>query len=182
MKKYIFAGSWAFALLLPLISFSQIDLKKLDLEKIDLSLIVGKVIRVEKGFSPKFYLNDVKIPSVNKVGEILGIKQIDEVNKLFKTFKTGRTIYKVATYVGTAAAIYGVIKKVDNAASKKDYQSAFATAIGTVGSGIVVKLLTKQASYKAVDIFNKAAVKSIKDILNLGISSDGRGIGLYVKL
>ena len=34
-------------------SFGQIDLKKIDLNKIDLNLILGKVLRVEKGFSPK---------------------------------------------------------------------------------------------------------------------------------
>lgn len=163
-------------------SFGQIDLKKIDLDKIDLNLIFGKVLRVEKGFSPKFYLNDVQIPSVNKVAEILGVKQIDDVNKLFKKYKTGRTIYRVTAYVGSAVAVYGVIRKIDASASKQDYQGAFATALTSVGTGVLIKMLTKGASYKAVDIFNKAAVRSIKDILSIGVSSDRRGAGLYVSL
>lgn len=110
------------------------------------------------------------------------MKNNNEINKLFKTFRTGRTIFQVATYAGSAVAVYGVIKAVDKAASKKDYQAAFATAISSVGSGVIVKLLTKGASYKAVDLFNHTVRNAIKDIFKIGASSDGMGVGLYVRL
>ncbi len=163
-------------------AYSQIDLNKIDLNNINLNQLLGQVMKVQKGYSPQFYIGDIKIPKIDKVAEILNLKQNPEINKLFKTYKTGRTIYKVASYAGTAIAVYGVIKSIDKAAVKNDYQTAFASAIGTIGTGVIVKLLTKGASYKAVDIFNKVAIKSIKDIFKIGMASDTVGVGLYVSL
>ena len=163
-------------------AYSQIDLNRIDLNNINLNQLLGQVMKVDKGFAPQFYIGDIKIPKIDKVAEILNLKQNPEINKLFKTYKTGRTVYKIASYTASAIAIYGVIKSIDKATVKKDYQTAFASAIGTVGTGVIVKLLTKGASYKAVDIFNKVAVKSIKDIFKIGIASDTVGVGLYVSL
>lgn len=155
---------------------------QIDLNKINLGDLIGKVMTVDKGFSPKFYIGNVKIPEISKVAEILGMKNNNEINKLFKTFRTGRTIFQITTYAGSAVAIYGVVRKIDNAASKKDYQTAFATAISAVGTGVLVKLLTKGASYKAVDIFNKTVTNAIKDIFKISAASQGVGVGVYVRL
>lgn len=163
-------------------AYAQIDLNKIDLNNININQLLGQVMKVKKGFAPQFYIGDIKIPKIEKVAEILNLKQNLEINKLFKTYKTGRTVYKIASYAGSAVAIYGVIKSLDKAAVKNDYQTAFASALGTIGTGVIVKLLTKGASYKAIDIFNKVAVKSIKDIFKIGMASNTVGVGLYVSL
>ena len=56
-------------------SYGQIDLNKLDLRD-----LIGKVVHVEKGFAPKFYLGKTPIEQINKVAEILGLKKNEEVN------------------------------------------------------------------------------------------------------
>lgn len=158
-------------------SNAQIDLKNIDLKD-----IFGKVMNVKRGFAPKFFLGKSPIQKVYKVAEILGLKKNDQINRLFSTFKTGRTIYKIASYAGGALAIYGLAKKIDKAAQNQDYQGAFAMALGSVSSGLIVKFLTKGASYKAVDIFNGIAVKKIKDIFSLAPASTSLGLGIYVKI
>jgi len=159
-------------------STAQIDLDKI----FNIDQILGKVVQVKKGFAPKFFLGNQPIPKIAKVAEILGFKRSEEVNKLFNTFKTGRTIYKAAAYLGGAIAVYGTIKAVDKAAAKKDYQGALVGGLSTIGSGLIVKFLTKSASYKAVDIFNGIVRKKIKDILSIQPASSTMGVGLYVKL
>ena len=158
-------------------SFAQIDLNNLNVND-----ILGRVIKVDKGFSPQFYLGNIKIPKVDKLGEILGMKKNPEINKLFKTFKTGRTVYKVATYAGSAIALYGAIKSFDKSAAKSEYQAAFASSISSIATGVIVKLLTKNASYKAVDIFNNTVRNKIKDIFKIGAASQNMGVGVYVSL
>ncbi len=158
-------------------SFAQIDLNNLNI-----SDLLGQVIKVDKGFEPKFYIGNIQIPKVKKVAEILGVKDIPEVNSLFKTYRTGRTIYKIASYAGSAVAVYGVIKSLDKAALKQDYQAAIISGLTSIGSGVIVKLLTKAASYKAVDIFNHTVRNKIKDIFHIGAASQSLGIGLYVSL
>ena len=154
---------------------------QIDLNNIDLDDIIGKVMNVKRGFAPKFSLGNISIPKVSKVAEILGLKRNEEVNRLFNTFKTGRTVYKIASYTGGALSIYGVVKKIaDDSAS--GYKTALTSGLVTIGSGLIVKILTKAASYKAVDIFNGIAIKKIKDILSIAPASNTMGIGLYVKL
>jgi hypothetical protein len=119
---------------------------------------------------------------VNKVAEILGLKKNETVNKLFKTFKTGRIVYKAAAYAGTAVIAYAVIRKIDNSVKSNDYSGALYTGIGSVASGVIVKLITKASAYKAVDIFNGIAAKKIRDIFSIAPASRTAGIGLYVKL
>jgi len=158
-------------------SFAQIDLNNLDLKD-----LIGKVVHVQKGFAPKFSLGNTPIERISKVQEILGLKQNTEVNRLFKTFKTGRAIYKVAAYAGGAIAIYSLVRKVDNSVKSNDYNGALYSGISAIGTGLVIKFLTKGASYKAVDIFNGIAVKKIRDIFSIGPASNTAGVGLYVKL
>lgn len=177
MNKYIPVILLAFFSLMTLKSNAQIDLKNLDLGD-----IIGKVLRVERGFSPKFSLGNLPIPKVDKVAEILGLKKNEEINKLFGKFKTGRTIWKVASYGGSAILIYGIAKKIDKAAAESDYKGALVSGLSTVAGGLIVKFITKGASYKAVDLFNGIAVKKIKDIFKIGAASEGMGVGVYVKL
>ena len=158
-------------------SFSQIDLNNIDLND-----IIGKVMNVQKGFAPKFFLGKTPVQKISKVAEILGLKKNEEVNKLFSTFKTGRTVYKIAAYTGGAIAVYGLYRKIDNSIINKDFNTALISGLGTISTGLIVKFLTKAASYKAVDIFNGIAVKTIKDIFSIAPASETIGVGLYVKL
>lgn len=159
-------------------SSAQIDLSKI----LNVDDLLGKVLVVKKGYAPKFSLGNTPIKKVNKVGEILGMKQNNEINKLFKTYKTGRTVYKIASYAGSAVAIYGAIKAADKASNTKDYQAAITSGLSTFGIGLITKLLTKGASYKAVDVFNGVAKKKIKDIFSVQPASQTIGLGVYVKL
>lgn len=158
-------------------SSAQINLDNLNLED-----ILGKVMHVQKGFAPKFSLGKTPIDKISKVADILDLKKNVDVNKLFKTFKTGRLIYKVAAYTGSAIAVYSLVRKTEKSVASKDYNAALYSGLGAIGSGLIVKFLTKGASYKAVDIFNGIAVKKIKDIFSLRPASNTIGVGLYVKL
>ena len=162
--------------------FSKISNAQIDLSHLDLTDIIGKVMRVQKGFAPKFSLGKTPIDKISKVAEILDLKKNNEVNKLFNTFKTGRTIYKVAAYTGGAIALYSLARKVDNSVKAQDYNGALYSGIAAIGSGLIVKFLTKSASYKAVDIFNQIAIRKIKDIFSIAPASNSAGLGLYVKL
>lgn len=177
MKKYILLFIILGALS-PRITQAQI----IDLDKVDLFDLIGKVVKVDKGFAPKFYLGNTPIEKVEKVAEILGLKKNQDVNKLFKTFRTGRTIYKIAAYAGGAVAVYGIAKKLENSAGNDDYKAALYSGVGSVASGLIVKMLTKGAAYEAVDLFNGIAVKTIKDIFSFGPASETLGVGLYIKL
>ncbi len=162
--------------------FVQNSYAQIDLNNIDLRDLLGKVVKVDKGFAPKFYLGKTPIAQIDKVAEILGLKKNEEVNKLFKTFKTGRTVYKVAAYTGSAIVAYGLVRKMDNSVKNQDWETALYSGLGAVGSGLIVKFLTKGASYKAVDIFNGIAIKKIIDIFSIAPASNTTGIGIYVKL
>ncbi len=155
---------------------------QIDLNNIDLGDIIGKVMNVKRGFAPKFSLGNISIPKVAKVAEVLGLKRNEQVNRLFNTFKTGRTVYKVASYAGGALAIYGVVKKIGDDSTTSGYKAALTSGLVTIGSGLIVKFLTKAASYKAVDIFNGIAARKIRDIFSIAPASNNLGLGVYVKL
>ncbi|MBS1736841.1 MAG: hypothetical protein JSS98_09615 [Bacteroidetes bacterium] len=173
-----------FSILLVIFSlgFIQNSSAQIDLSNLDIKDIIGKVVHVDKGFAPKFSLGNTPIDKISKVAEILGLKKNDEVNRLFNTFKTGRIIYKVAAYAGGAIAIYAIVKKLDNSLKSKDYSGALYSGVGSIASGLIVKFITKGASYKAVDIFNGIAINKIKNIFSIAPASNTAGIGLYVKL
>lgn len=162
--------------------FAKSSSAQIDLNNLDLKDLMGKAIHVQKGFAPKFSLGKTPIEKIAKVQEILGLKQNTEVNRLFKTFKTGRIVYKAAAYAGGAIAVYSLVRKVDNSVKSKDYNTALYSGISAIGTGLIIKFLTKGASYKAVDIFNGIAVKKIKDIFSIGPASTTTGVGLFVKL
>jgi hypothetical protein len=156
---------------------------QIDLENLDLNDIIGRVMKVERGFSPEFFLGNIKIPKIPKVAEILGMKRNPDVNKLFNTFRTGRTIFQITSYAGSAVALYGVVKKAaGDSASRANYKGALIGGLTSVATGVLVKLLTKGAAYKAVDIFNGIAARKIKDIFSIAPASNTMGIGLYVKI
>lgn len=156
---------------------AQIDLNNINLDK-----IFGKVLNVQRGFAPKFSLGNTPIKKIEKVAEILGLKKNEQIDRLFNTFKTGRTIYKIAAYAGGAIAAYGAIRAIDKSAVQKDYKGALISGLSTIGSGLLVKFLTKGASYKAADIFNGIVRRKIKNIIGFGPASSTMGMGLYVKL
>jgi hypothetical protein len=175
MRKWIASALLLFAFST---GHAQIDLKKI----FNLDDIVGQVMNVKRGYAPKFSLGNQPITKIFKVGEILGLRKNGQVDKYFRVFKTGRTIYQVASYVGTAISLYGAVKAIDKAAVKKDYQTAIAGGLGTIASGLISKFLTKSASYKAVDLFNGGVKKKLGDIFGVAPASSTVGIGLYVKL
>ncbi len=156
---------------------AQIDFNNLNLDK-----ILGKVMNVKRGFAPKFSLGNVSIPKIAKVAEIIGLKKSEKAIKLFNTFKTGRTVYKIASYAGSAIAAYSAIKAIDKSTLKEDYQKPLTAALSTVATGLIVKFLTKAASYKAVDVFNGVVRKKIQDIFSIAPASSTIGMGVYVKL
>ena len=139
-------------------------------------------MKVQKGFAPKFFLGNTPLQKIQKVEEILGLKQNEDVNRLFRTFKTGRTVYRIASAAGGALAIYSIARKANQAAQSQNYSGVLAAGLTSVASGLAVKFLTKGAAYKAVDIFNGIAVKKIKDIFSIAPASNTAGVGLYVKL
>ena len=166
-----------------LLGISRHSSAQIDLNNLDLKDIIGRVMKVERGFSPDFFLGNIKIPKVQKVAEILGMKKNPEVNKLFNTFRTGRTIFQVTAYAGSAVALYGAVKKIaGDSASRANYKGALIGGLSSALTGVIVKLLTKGAAYKAVDIFNGIAMKKIRDIFSIAPASNTMGIGLYVKL
>ncbi len=178
MKKIITAILFIFSALF----FTTKSIAQIDLNNIDINDIIGKVMYVQKGFAPKFSLGKTPIQKINKVAEILGLKKNETVNKLFNTFRTGRIIYKVAAYTGGALVAYSLVRKAEKSAKSGDYSGALYSGIGAAASGLIVKFLTKGASYKAVDIFNGIAAKKIKDIFSIAPASSTAGIGFYVKL
>lgn len=175
MKKTLLFISLALLACKPL--SAQIDLNNLNFDK-----ILGRVLNVQHGFAPKFSLGSTPIKKIVKVAEIIGLKGNGQAMKLFSTFRTGRTVYRIASYAGTAIAAYGAIKAGNSTATKTSYQGAIVSGITSIGTGLIVKFLTKGAAYKAVDIFNGAVRKKIKDIFSIKPASSTMGMGLYVKI
>jgi len=174
-KKILIAG---IIVLLASSANAQIDFNKI----LNLNDLIGKTLSVKKGFAPKFSLAGVSIPKIAKVAEVFNLKNNAEALRLFNTFKTGRTIYRVASYAGSAVALYGTIKAIDKASVAKDYKGALIGGVTTIGTGLITKLLTKAAAYKAVDVFNGVVTKKIKNIFSIQPATTTLGVGLYVKL
>ncbi|RYY48582.1 MAG: NADH-quinone oxidoreductase subunit J [Chitinophagaceae bacterium] len=153
-----------------------------------------KVLKVQKGFSPKFFLGELqlnkvgilgeKLKGVEVLGQVFNKKNIDQVTKLYKTYKTGLIVFKVLGAAGTAVTTYSVLRgatgsdKFDDATVKK----MLTPAIASIATGVLTKVLTKAASYKAVDIFNGVVKRKVQDIFSIQPASSNLGIGLYVKL
>lgn len=163
---------------------------------VDLDQLFGKVkvLKVQKGFSPKFFLGDIqlnkvgilgeKLKGVEVVGKVFSKKNIDQVMKLYKTYKTGLIVFKVLGAAGTAVTTYSVIRGATNSDKFDDgtVKKMLYPALASVATGVITKVLTKKASYKAVDIFNGVVKKEVKDIFSIKPASETIGLGLYVQL
>ena len=102
-----------------------------------------------------------------------------EINKLFNTFKTGRLVYRVTNYAGAAITLYGAIKKIaDNKDSlAKDGKALLISGLSSMSLGTVVKLLTKGASYKAVDLFGGVIKRKLMDIISFDVAPSTNYVG-----
>lgn len=171
--------------------------------QVKLDDILGKVndllgnkslLKVKKGFNPKFSLGNLQLNKVGILGEklkgievlkkVLDSKKATQITGLFKTYKTGLVVYKILGGIGAAATTYTTIRGAvgEEKFNAETVKKLIWPAVGSLLTGVVTKLLTKKASYKAVDIFNGVVKKKVKDIFNIGAASQGAGIGLYVSL
>ncbi len=179
----------------------------IDWSKIDIKGLIGKAMTVKQGWAPKFKIGNLDVSKISKVAEIINLKNVNTATKLFKTFKTGRSVYKAGAYVGIAASAYSSIKNLietnkDAAAGLtpaalqawKDAKSKAITkaqnlglaGLGTVGAGVIIKLLTKKAASKAAEAFNGAVKKKIIDIFSFDAPSaspyTSAGVALKINL
>jgi len=175
------------------VSFAQIKIGDLPID-IDQLFNRVKVLKVKKGFSPKFLLGDVQLNKVGLLGEnlkgvellgnVFSKKNIDQVTKLYKTYKTGLVVFKVLAAAGTAVTVYSTVRGItdDQKFNDATVKGMLYPALGSLATGVITKILTKKASYKAVDIFNGIARKKIQDIFSIQPASSALGVGVYVKL
>lgn len=173
--------------------YSQVKLGDIpfDLDKI---LNQSKILTVKKGFNPVFNIGKYqinkngilgeKLKGVEILGDIFQKKGGDKILRLYKTYKTGLVVFKVLAATGTAVAAYSTVRGAVNTDgfSDKNVKAMLYPAIASVATGVITKILTKKASYKAVDIFNGIAKKTIKDIFSVAPASSTAGVGIYVKL
>jgi hypothetical protein len=193
MKRIVTITSLLFLLSFDYSSFAQVKLEDIpfDLNEI---LDKSKVLKVKKGFSPVFSLANYQINGVGILGEklkgieilgdIFNTKHVDDIKKLYKTYKTGLVVFKVMAVAGTAVATYSTVRGLtaDGKFSSQTVRQTLYPALGTMATGVITKILTKKASYKAVDTFNGIITKKIKDILSVAPASSGAGVALYVQL
>lgn len=170
---------------------AQIDIPTIDLKDFKIENLLGKVLQVKRGWAPQFFSGRSKIPKLNIVQQLLNTKKNSDITKLFNTFKTGRLVYRITNYAGSAIALYGVIKKIaDNKDSLVNNAKTFLiSGLSSMSLGTVVKLLTKGASYKAVDLFGGIIKKKLMDIISFDVGPSVNYIGktnfkagLYLKL
>jgi hypothetical protein len=196
MKSLV--SGFCFLLTLMIISSSTAICQKVEIGgvPIDLDKLFGtvKLLKVEKGFSPKFLLGDVQLnkigilgedlKGVNILGQIFNKKNIEEVTKLYKTYKTGLVVYKVLSAAGSVLTAYTAVRGIANDKNfdAADVRKLLYPSLGSIAVGIGTKLLTKKASYKAVDIFNGIAKKKVKEIFSVQPASSTLGAGIYVKI
>lgn len=182
--------------ILMLMSFAVSAQVKIGDMNIDIDKILGKVkvLKVQKGFSPKFFLGDLqlnkvgilgeKLKGVEVLGQVFNKKNIDQVTRLYKTYKTGLIVFKVLGAAGTAVTTYSVIRGATNSDKFDDgtVKKTLYPALASVATSVITKILTKKASYKAVDIFNGVVKNKVKDIFSIKPASETLGMGLYVQL
>jgi hypothetical protein len=175
-------------------SFGQVKLE--DLKNFNIGDILGKtkILKVKKGFSPVFSIGNYQINKVGLLGEklkgvsilgdILDTKGIEKIMSMYKTYKTGLVVFKILSSAGTIVTVAGAIKGFSDSQKFNDatVKKMLYPALAGVATGVITKILTKAASYKAVDIFNGVVRNKVKDILSVKPASETLGIGLYVKL
>lgn len=154
----------------------------------------SKVLTVKKGFNPVFNLGNFqinkigilgeKLKGVEILGQILDKKKVGQVTKLYNTYKTGLVVFKVLAAAGTAVSAYSVVRgaTAESGFNNKTVKTMLYPALTSLATGVITKIITKKASYKAVDLFNGVVKKTIRDILSVGPASETLGVGVYVKL
>ena len=197
MRKLFFAILFGLYCLCSQQASAQKKITLEDLKNLDIGSILGKssLLKVKKGFSPKFSLGNnqintvgilgEKLKGINILGDILGKKaNVGRIMGYYKTYKTGLVVFKVLGAAGTVATIIGTVKGLtaDQNFNDKSVKQLLYPAVGSLATGVLTKLLTKAASYKAVDVFNGVIRKTLKDILSIEPASSTLGVGLYVKL
>jgi hypothetical protein len=175
-------------------SFGQVKLEDLKDFNIGDILSKTKLLKVKKGFSPVFSIGNYQVNTVGLLGEklkgvsilgdILDTKGIAKIMSMYKTYKTGLVVFKILSSAGTIVTVAGVVKGLSDSDKFNDatVKKMLYPALAGVATGIITKILTKAASYKAVDIFNGVVRNKIKDILSVKAASTTMGVGLYVKL
>jgi hypothetical protein len=175
-------------------SFGQVKLEDLKDFNIGDILSKTKLLKVKKGFSPVFSIGNYQINTVGLLGEklkgvsilgdVLDTKGIAKIMSMYKTYKTGLVVFKILSSAGTIVTVAGVVKGLSDSDKFNDatVKKMLYPALAGVATGIITKILTKAASYKAVDIFNGVVRNKIKDILSVKAASTTMGAGLYVKL
>ena len=167
-----------------------------DLKDLDIGAILGKskILKVKKGFSPVFSIGNMqinkvgllgeKLKGINILGDILQNKNIDRVMGMYKTYKTGLVVYKILSSAGTVVTVISAVKGItdDQKFNDATVKKMLYPALASVATGVLTKLLTKAASYKAVDVFNGVVRKQVKDIFSIKPASSTLGVGLYVQL
>ncbi len=178
------------------VSSASAQIKLEDLKDLNLGDILGKgkILKVEKGFNPVFKLGNYQINTVGLLGEklkgvailgdILDKKRVNNIMGLYKTYKTGLVVYKLLGAAGTVVTVIGTVKGITDQQNFNDktVKQMLYPAVSSLLTGVVTKLLTKKASYKAVDIFNGVVRKKVTDIFSVKPASQTLGMGLYVKL
>lgn len=196
MKKLLYIFFVSGLLLTSGSAFSQIKLQDLPSFNLDDILGKSKLLSVKKGFSPVFSIGNYQINKVGILGEkmkgvkilgdILGKKSsvVSDITKMYKTYKTGLVVFKSLAVVGTGVAAYSTVRGLtaDNKFDDGTVKKLLFPALGGIATGVITKVLTKAAAYKAVDVFNGVARKKIKDILSIQPASSTMGMGIYVKL
>ena len=172
---------------------AQVNVKDI-LGKVNDLLGSKSLLKVKKGFSPKFSLGSLQLNKVgilgeqlkgiNVLGKVFNSRGAEKITKLYSTYKTGLVVYKILGGIGAATTAYTTIRGAVGTEKfdAKTVKQLIWPAVGSLLTGIVTKLITKKASYKAVDIFNGVVKNKVKDIFKIGAASQGAGIGLFVKL
>ena len=176
------------------------QLKIPDFKNFDLRNIIGKTLKVKRGFAPKFSLGNLNLAKITQVAKVINLKNIGEANRLFNTFKTGRALYRGAALTSTVLSTYSVIKntiQTNKAANTVELQEARRQGIAsaqkllvsggaTIGIGLLIKFITKRAAYKATDAFNGMVRKKLTDILSIDSPTQSpyasTGLALKIKL
>lgn len=191
MKRII--SSFIIVLLVSGSASAQVKLEDIPFKLGDI-LGQSKVLTVKKGFNPvfklgKFQVNKVgilgeKLKGVEILGDIFDTKGVNKVMKLYKTYKTGLVVFKVLAAAGTAVTVYSTVKGAvdDQHFDDRTVKQLLFPALSSVATGVITKILTKKASYKAVDIFNGVVTRKVKDIFSVKPASQTLGVGLYVNL
>ncbi|MCX8019498.1 MAG: hypothetical protein N2747_03260 [Chitinophagaceae bacterium] len=158
---------------------AQIKIPDLDLENFSLDQLLGKVLIVKQGWAPQFFSGKKRIPRLQIVRDLLATRKNSEINRLFNIFRTGRTIYRITNYAGAAISIYGAVKQIarNSDSTLNNAKGWIYAGLSSVSAGTIVKLLTKGASYKAVDMFGGMIKKKIKDIISLDVMPSQNYLG-----